>query len=263
MIAMLLSRWPFEGLAHAADGRMRRAILLFASIGLHLLALLLLLSLDTRLPTRLIREGVPNVLTLTSPDTGGGGASRPSKPVPPTLVPPAPPAAAETAIATPPAPVGTGAASGPDGITGGCALAHDAAVAIARDAAAMTEVNALPSDARTSADAVMLWDGVWLASRGSAAPIAGGAVRRIVERIVTEAPTECRNAEARGPEFVPIPDGNRTIMIVIGSGLWHWGDLLVPPISCAPLALVPCSEVRVDRTTVDAAGPLNRNLPVR
>ena len=33
-----------------------------------------------------------------------------------------------------------------------------------------------------------------------------------------------------GPIFVPVPVGDRTTMLAIGSGVWHWGDLLPRPL---------------------------------
>jgi hypothetical protein len=120
---------------------------------------------------------------------------------------------------------------------GGCALDQTVGDAILADAAAMAELEALPRQARTEADAVMVWDGVW-PEPGSPAVTPSvdftrpGALRRAVEIAIASAPAECRDAPVAGPRFIALPGAFRTTTIVIGSGQWRWADVLKPDVTC-------------------------------
>ncbi len=123
---------------------------------------------------------------------------------------------------------------------GGCTLARDAGAAIQQDAAAMAELDALPPTIRTSADAVMLWNGEWLDQGAMPKTGHAGSLRRVVEQVVADAPVECRDAEAIGPVFIPIAERDHTVMIVIGSGIWRWANLLAPAAACTPINQATC-----------------------
>jgi hypothetical protein len=134
---------------------------------------------------------------------------------------------------------------------GGCRLAEAVGAAILADGAAMAELDALPPQARTQADAVMLWDGRWQQSASapqpaSAAPLNGprltlSQLRRVVEQEVRKAETECRDAIVNGPQFIALAGTVRTIIIVVGSGQWRWEDLLRPEEATEPLTRNPPS----------------------
>ena len=55
-----------------------------------------------------------------------------------------------------------------------------------------------------------------------------------LKRVVTEAilalPVDCQGVETAGPQLIPIPEPGRTTMVVIGSGLWRWSDLIELPV---------------------------------
>lgn len=145
------------------------------------------------------------------------------------------------AASTTPAMNSAGLALGTGVGAGGCALDQTVGDAILADAAAMAELEALPPQARTEADAVMVWDGAW-PERGSPAvtPPADltrpGALRRAVEIAIANAPAECRDAPVAGPRFIALPGAFRTTTIVIGSGQWRWADVLDPGVACGVLA---------------------------
>jgi hypothetical protein len=121
-------------------------------------------------------------------------------------------------------------------VAGGCRLAEAVGAAILNDVAAMAELEALPAQARTQADAVMLWDGRWQhlaigvppasASPSNVSNLASSRLRYVVEQELRKAQTECRNAIVNGPQFIALPGVVRTTIIVIGSGQWRWEDLL-------------------------------------
>lgn len=222
--------------------RIWRPILFAIIVGVHLLLLLWLMTVSTA--ARTVRPPDAGLITISL--SGSGGAT-----VRPRNAPAHARAAAivPVAVAASPAPVPApspvpspvpsdvvplAAAEDPDtgaGSTiGGCALAHDSGQAIAQDPLAMAELDSLPAGMRSSADAVMLWNGQWL--NDAAMSAAGGALRRAVEKAVLAAPLDCRDAEVNGPQFVQVAEASRTVMIVIGSGSWRWSDLLKPRSDC-------------------------------
>lgn len=225
--------------------RSPRLALLLGIVAVHLLLILWLVS---RPPA--VRSGpkIGDALILIAPSSGERPASGPPKqvkqsrtkapfPIPPPLIemPSPEPASSQDADTS------EAAAGG----SGGCQLAADAGIAIQQDPAAMTELAALPPGIRTDADAVMLWNGQWLGepepTTAMSPPSVTGELRRVVEAIVAAAPAQCRDATAIGPVFVPIAEAGRTTMVVIGSGIWRWSQLLeeAPLPTMAPMPSTP------------------------
>ena len=226
------SRLPASGSTSSAGELTRRAILLLTFVGLHLL---LIVWLASNPPSKeIVRPATLSVFTVLPLSERDASA----QPVQKRVVPPATPVPdlpAPGRLPTPEAaPLSSGAtATVSAGVAaGGCALAQNVGEAIGKNPAAMAEIDGLPPDVRTSADAMMLWDGEWLGSGVAPADIEIGVLRQAVEQVVADAPAECRNAETTGPQFIPVPEGDRTLMIVIGSGTWHWADLIASPADC-------------------------------
>ena len=107
-----------------------------------------------------------------------------------------------------------------------CGLAIDVGQAIEHDAAAIAELDALPPGTRSPADAVMLWNGQWLDLGSVTTEPMPGPLRGAIEQVIGIAPAECLSQQFVGPQFIPVATGNRTVMVVLGSGTWHWRDLL-------------------------------------
>lgn len=116
---------------------------------------------------------------------------------------------------------------------GGCALTEQLRTAILADPAAMAELASLPAGIRSDADAVMLWNGQWFQPGPQPDPSATAPMRALIEKLVATASNECRNMTWTGPQFIPISEGQRYTMLVIGSGAWRWQDLIEPPANCA------------------------------
>ena len=145
------------------------------------------------------------------------------------------PSLSELAIAPPNGGTGTGQ---------GCAMGAKVMAAITSDPLAMQALADLPAEARSDADAVMLWNGDWLgagdrASAGAFAPFFPAptgpveVLKAVVVKTVTASSTECQMATLTGPQLIPISEQDRTTMLVIGSGVWAWASLLAPPPSLA------------------------------
>lgn len=217
----------------------RRAALLFAIVALHLL---LILWLTSSPPLKQVAPPPVMSMFTVSLSSGHGALARPLRKTmalpPATRLPVLIIPAKLPIVDTSPSPTAS-ASLGADTAAAGCALARDAGKAIGQERAAIAELDALPPDIRTSTDAVMLWNGSWLDLGAMPAGIERGALRRVVEGVAANAPPECRNAEAIGPQFIPIPERNRTVMIVVGSGTWHWADLIAPA-DCSLDGAEPC-----------------------
>lgn len=215
------------------DGHLpRRIILLAAIVAVHLLIIAWLL---TQPPAERAREARGETVIAISLSTGDHASASPQSS----------PELSRAAVRAPvPLPLllmpslltETTEADRASGVTGGgsaCQLAADAAVAIQQDSVAMAELAALPPGVRSEADAVMLWNGVWFDQAppaNSTSPVVPtGGLHLAIERIVAAAPAQCRDEAMLGPLFVPIPVGDRTTMLAIGSGAWRWSDLLSKP----------------------------------
>lgn len=101
----------------------------------------------------------------------------------------------------------------------------------------MAELAALPPGVRSSADAVMLWNGKWFdqdipVPAPTGAVPTSGSLRLAIETMVAAAPEGCRDEAMVGPEFVQVSEGDRTTLLAIGSGAWRWSDLLPLPAIC-------------------------------
>lgn len=224
----------------AADDRVRRLALLAAIIVAHLLAIAWFL---TRVPSdpAVTTRGSGTLITI-APQPGERAAPPWSKPVerPRSAVRapfPAPIIAMPSLLPAAVEDLGATAAVAPGG--GGCQLGTAVGTAVRGSPTAMGELALLPPGVRTEADAVMIWNGSWIAQAAAATanvpPANGGMenLRLAIEGVVAAAPDDCRDASMTGPVLVPIPDGQRTTMLVIGSGAWRWADLAAVPVVCS------------------------------
>lgn len=216
----------------------RRALLLVIG-AVHILAIFWLASQSARKVFQ--SERVTDLIHIaSSPGSATVVTVAPLEPLKVIVPSPSPIVVARKPVAaasTAPAMNSAGLALGTGVGAGGCALDQTVGDAILADAAAMAELEALPRQARTQADAVMLWDGAWPdAESPSVRPpvaLAGpGALRRAVESAIASSPAECRQVLVAGPRFIALPGVLRTTTIVIGSGEWRWADLLVSDVGC-------------------------------
>lgn len=215
------------GAAPSASSGRERDTLKRGGLLLSLIAayLLFLLWFVTRPPARPPAVHGGGELTMISLSNGKQAARRSAIPDPPPIAMPSIPPSVVEAQSSPPAASEASQAGAP----GGCGLSERATAAIVKDPQAMAELAALPAGYRTSADAVMLWNGQWVAGApGTDASPVAPSLRRDIEQVVSDASPECRAEPMGGPQFLPIPEHERTTTLVIGSGLWRWSDLLAP-----------------------------------
>jgi hypothetical protein len=93
----------------------------------------------------------------------------------------------------------------------------------------------LPEAKRSVANAIMLWDGQWSPESQSGGH---GLLRALLVKAVSAARPDCLLQSNKGPVLFLVPDHQTTVVLAIGSGEWHWGDLLADMPSAAPAMAV-------------------------
>lgn len=84
----------------------------------------------------------------------------------------------------------------------------------------------MPSNARSVADAVMLWDGHWIDAAAVGGSGALDPIRTAVAAAVAAAPANCRAAPVIGPRLLIVPGVTGNQVLAFGSGQWTWSQLL-------------------------------------
>jgi len=108
---------------------------------------------------------------------------------------------------------------------GGCATLKLVSDALLADPDAMDAILRAPPEARSIADAIVVWNAGWSAAAGSVdSPL--GAVRAVAEQSLRAVDEGCLDEPIAGPRLIAIPAGERTTFIVFGSGNWSWRELL-------------------------------------
>ena len=112
---------------------------------------------------------------------------------------------------------------------GNCATLDTVVQTLLADQKAVDSVLNLPRDARSVADAVVIWNAGWSNSASAVdAPLA--SARTSVEHSLTLLPERCLDEPIVGPRLVPVPAGSGTMFLVFGSGVWTWRELIAPPV---------------------------------
>ena len=107
----------------------------------------------------------------------------------------------------------------------GCATFEQVSKTIVADSAAVAAVIQAPSTSRSVADAIVIWNAGWSGPTATAdAPLE--PVREAVVQSLVGLDQKCLDEKVIGPRFVPVPDGERTVLLVFGSGSWNWKELL-------------------------------------
>ena len=91
------------------------------------------------------------------------------------------------------------------------------------DAEVRMAVASIPRQQRSVSNAVMLWNGRWMDLGASSGPI-----REAIRDFVLAAPERCREEAVSGPTLFSIESSSKPTILVLGSGLWRWSDLLGP-----------------------------------
>ena len=91
-----------------------------------------------------------------------------------------------------------------------------------------TLVQAAAAQAASGGKAMLVWNGDWVRSHGQdGAGLA--AVREVIMWEVAFAPKACRGEGVHGLVLLSMNDAPGAARLVVGSGQWHWSDLLAHP----------------------------------
>jgi hypothetical protein len=247
-------------MVHAASlPRRNRAAALTFVVALHLC--LIILALAARSATQPVQAS-PGALTVVSIANAASTTPPPPPPLPSKIIEDNP--VSQIVVAAE-------ADSGPDAPAGsGCTTLEAVSKALLSDTEALGAVLAAPPDTRSIAEAIVVWNAGWSEATSSIeAPL--GPVRVAVTSSLSSVEDNCLDEPIAGPRLIPIPAGQRTMFVVIGSGNWSWRQLLRQP---DRLPLVPGKidllgaiklqqrpNIRTQRNEAGTAH-LNRNLPM-
>ncbi len=143
--------------------------------------------------------------------------------VAPVIDPPLVELAVATEIEAPK--VETATEEAPSGAAG-CNITDNIRAALVASPLTRGALAEIPADARTVANAVMLWDGRWVALPPQAGGTGLAQLRKIVVSGILAVPADCRATAIGGPRLIFVPDGASTVVLAFGSGTWAWSELL-------------------------------------
>lgn len=132
-----------------------------------------------------------------------------------------------------------------------CDLAGAVLHVLRSDPASLQAIDAVPAADRSVANAIMLWDGGWTRDARL------DPVRTRIGDAIAAARSECRDAPQGGPSLIALPGGERTTMLVLGSGRWRWADLIAA--ETAATSTISTGTIS-GREAAHGAAPSNRRV---
>jgi len=194
--------------------RSQRFGVLTAVIAFHLALLLLVLASRGAAPAPAVKAGVMSLLSIEA----DAPAARPPPKLPGKLVDEIKRLTEQSTVFDP----DSTSLAAP---SGGCATLDVVSKAIVGDPAAVTAVLHAPPETRSIAEAIVMWNAGW--STAASAPDAPlGPARTIIEESLHSVEDGCLDEAIAGPRLIPVPDGERTMFVVLGSGAWTWRQLI-------------------------------------
>ena len=130
----------------------------------------------------------------------------------------------------------------PLGASGGCAIFELVSKSLTAEPEVTAAILNTPRESRSIADAIVIWNVGWSANAASPEETLGPA-RAVIEQSLRSAPDNCLDEPVAGPRLVPIPEGDRTTFLAIGSGNWTWRELLAGPDALPQVATTPDPQV--------------------
>ncbi|GGE02991.1 hypothetical protein GCM10011529_06790 [Polymorphobacter glacialis] len=120
-----------------------------------------------------------------------------------------------------------------------CAPLKAVQAALASDPAVRTAIAAVPTGARSVAEAIVVWNQGWSPLASLEVPLAGGeaplaGVRALVARTLAALPAHCLAEPITGPRLVLVEGAAQTAVLAFGSGAWRWRDLDTQVVTQAP-----------------------------
>lgn len=216
--------------------RSERISVLAVGVAIHIAVLLLILLIRTPQDAR------PDKVDGNALVTFGVKAPAERQPPPPKLPSKIP---AERAPLSPPS-VTKEAINGSGPVSAGCTTLAGISNALLSDPAAVASIVSSPPEARSVAGAVVLWNSGW-AVDANTLEMPLSPARAAIEKALAATEPDCLDEAVSGPRLIPIPAGEQTIFVVLGSGQWSWRDLMIEPLPQTDST----PEQSTDRTLLD------------
>jgi hypothetical protein len=107
-----------------------------------------------------------------------------------------------------------------------CSPLQTVAMTLAEDVIVKDALVNVPKSDRSISDAIIIWGPDWGGVASDAqSPLM--TVRMKVEHALEGLPAECLEQAVIGPRLIPILSNGNTTLLVFGSGVWNWGQLLI------------------------------------
>ena len=213
--------------------RPERAAVLTAAVVAHLSIFALLISIGSAVPPPASRSGTMTLISLV-PEIAQG---KPPPPLLPSKVADQRKIPLQDSFSAELDPTALGEA-------GGCAIFDVVSKSLTAEPAVASAILSTPRESRSIADAVVIWNAGWSVSAGSPGEPLGPA-RAVIEQSLRDVPDNCLDEPVAGPRLVPIPEGDRTMFLAIGSGNWTWRQLLTVPDAALPAGAIQEKQASV------------------
>lgn len=105
---------------------------------------------------------------------------------------------------------------------GGCNLTGTVQLALRADEQVTLDLPTIPTDRRSVANALALWNVAWVEPDGQLPEAALVSIVNTVQRTVAAASDTCRLQVQRGPRLIYLPGVGKTTVLALGSGEWTW-----------------------------------------
>ncbi len=109
---------------------------------------------------------------------------------------------------------------------GGCDLTGPIQEALQADARVTTEMPSIAPDRRSVANALALWNGVWVEPDRQFPEPALASIQDTVRLTVAAASDACRLQIQRGPRLIYLSGPGKTTVLALGSGEWSWQQVV-------------------------------------
>ncbi len=197
--------------------RSQRLAALAVTVVVHLLLFALLISVGSRPPAVVAPAGAMSLIALApAHQQGPPPPALPSKIADPKRIVTQDSFSVEQVPASP-------------GAGGGCTTFELVAKSLLAEPSAVAGIASTPPEKRSIAGAVVIWNAGWSDTASAPAEPLGPA-RIVIEQNLRSIPDRCLDEPMAGPRLVPMPEGERTIFLAIGSGNWTWRQLLSEPL---------------------------------
>ena len=107
-----------------------------------------------------------------------------------------------------------------------CELTGALQASLQTDPSVQEALERVPASSRSVANALLLWNGDWMDSGEMGGEAALAPIRDVVVAGVLSEPADCRSRTIQGPRFLSVTTSSGTALLVFGSGVWRWGDIL-------------------------------------